>query len=531
MKKAYINLLIGLMTISLAGITGIQIYWIKNAIDVKNEIFERSVNDAIYQTARRLENYKKMEFANHILFSDSLNINKLLLKGGQIVQGMVPQNMIPQGKVTVEIQAHPYLNQMNQNNLHIDIPLDPEVKRQIQQSSNSKATQQVGPTQSASRSLDVELKNINGSIMEQMGEIESFMMKVANEVRSWEEGHKMDPKLVNKILNEELRNKGIKTDYAYCLSAQNKRLFCSSNEFESKKATYASLFPSAILRMGYKLGVSFPHRKNYIVGSIVGMLLLSTLFSLIIIVTFALSLYLILKQRKTSAMQNDFINNMTHEFKTPIATIGVAADTIMNDRIIDNPEQISFFAQMIKKENKRMNSHVEKILRIARFERKELELNFTEFDVHELLERCIQSFKLQVEQRGGSIYFEPDAKNPMIFTDPNHFSSVINNLLDNANKYSSEAPEITVRTRNKEGGVLFSVEDKGMGMSRSVQNKVFERFYRQTSGNIHNVKGFGLGLNYVKAIVDAHKGKVTVKSEPGKGSTFEVYIPHYVNVK
>ncbi|MDC1106588.1 HAMP domain-containing sensor histidine kinase [Prolixibacteraceae bacterium] len=528
MKKAYINILVGLMTVSLAGILGIQIYWIKNAIDVKNEIFERSVNDAIYQTARRLENYKKMEFANHILFSDSLNINKLLLQGGQLVQGMVPQNMLPQGQVTVEIQAYPYLNNTNHNDLHIDIPLDPEVQRQMQRNSRNNRREEVGPTQPVSRNMDVELQAFNGSIMQQMGEFEDFMLKVANEVRTWEEGHKMDPKLVDKILNEELKNKGIKTDYTYCLSSQNKRLFCSSSNFDSSNATYASLFPSAILRMGYKLGVSFPHRNNYIVGSIVGMLILSTLFSIFILLTFVLSLYLILKQRKTSVMQNDFINNMTHEFKTPIATIGVAADTIMNDRIIENPEQISFFAQMIKKENKRMNLHVEKILRIARFERKELELNFTEFDIHELLDRYIQSFKLQVEQREGSIQFIPGAKNPIIFTDPNHFSSVINNLLDNANKYSTEAPQITVRTRNKEGGVVFSVEDKGMGMNRSVQNKVFERFYRQTSGNIHNVKGFGLGLNYVKAIVDAHKGKVSVKSELGKGSTFEVFIPHYV---
>lgn len=535
MKKVYINILVGLMTVSLIGITGIQLYWIKNAIEVKNEIFERSVNDAVYQTARRLEFYHNMELANHVLFSDSLNLNNLLLQGGQVMQSVISPSLQPQGqgKVTVEIQSHPYLNQMVQpNKLHIDIPMDPEMK-QLQENNRHSyiAPQNLGTQLQGRREINIQFNGVNGDVVNKMEQLQTIAQRFVEEIHSWEKGHKIDPRLVNKILKEELQNKGIRTKYEYCLLAKQKNIYKSSNKFDSKNAIYAALFPSAMLRLGYKLGVSFPLRKNYIVSSIVGMLLLSSLFSLVIMITFGLSLYFILKQKKTSEMQNDFINNMTHEFKTPIATIGVAADTIMNDRIIDNPAQITFFAEMIKKENKRMNSHVEKILRIARLQRKELDLNFSEFDIHELLDRCIQSFKLQVEQRGGYLRFDPQAKNPMIYTDPNHFSSVINNLLDNANKYSPDAPEITVRTKNKEGGVVFSVEDKGLGMNRSVQNKVFERFYRQTSGNIHNIKGFGLGLNYVKAIVDAHKGKVTVKSELGKGSTFEVFIPHSVDVK
>ncbi|QZE13517.1 HAMP domain-containing histidine kinase [Halosquirtibacter laminarini] len=528
MKKVYINILIGLMTISLIGITGIQLYWIKNALDVKNEIFERSVNDAVYQTARRLEDYQKMELVDHVLFSDSLNLDRLLLQGGQIVQKMVSPSIVPNGYLTVKIQANAYMNQQSMGGSHIKIPMDQEIKN-LRDSQHHNNAPKMGPEIQKTRKRSININAINGSLESKTKELETILLKFAKEINAWEQGHKLDPNTVNKILSEELRNKGIKTDYAFCLTSQRKKIYSSSKKYSPKDAIYASLFPSAILRMGYKLGVSFPYRKNYIISSVLGMVGLSTLFSLIIIVTFGMSLYLILKQKKTSEMQNDFINNMTHEFKTPIATIGVAADTIMNNQIIEKPEQISFFANMIKKENKRMNAHVEKILRIARLQRKELELNFTEFDSNELVDRCIQSFKIQVEQRGGKITFLPNAKNPIIQTDPNHFISVINNLLDNANKYSPDTPEIVVETYNKDAGVVFKVKDNGMGMVRSVQNKVFERFYRQTSGNIHNVKGFGLGLNYVKAIVDAHKGKVIVKSEPGIGSIFEVYIPHYTN--
>jgi two-component system phosphate regulon sensor histidine kinase PhoR len=244
-----------------------------------------------------------------------------------------------------------------------------------------------------------------------------------------------------------------------------------------------------------------------------------------VLVTFAASIYFILKQKKISEMKSDFINNMTHEFKTPIATISVAADSITNQKIIENPERIRFYTDMIKKENARMNQQVEDILTIARLEKKDFEFNWEPINLHEVIEDAIESIVLQVEKKGGSIVSELNAANPVATSDSTHFANMIYNLLDNANKYSLNAPEIKISTSNTSKGVLIVVEDKGIGMTKAVQSRIFERFYRQTTGNVHNVKGFGLGLSYVKAVLEANRGSISVHSEPGKGSRFEVIIP------
>jgi len=271
--------------------------------------------------------------------------------------------------------------------------------------------------------------------------------------------------------------------------------------------------------------VVFPRKTNYVLGSMGLMLGGSGLFLLIIMSTFALSLWFIIRQKKTSRMQADFINNMTHEFKTPIATISLAADTISNSRVISDEEKVRHFVGMIKKENSRMNRQVETILQIATLDRQDMDFAFAKTDIHEVIGQAIDTIEIQVTDRGGVISRYLDADNSIITGDAEHLRNLVHNLLDNANKYSDKEPEIIVRTRSNGSGIFLSVEDKGKGMSKAVQHRVFERFYRETTGNIHNVKGFGLGLNYVKAITDAHGGTVNVESEEGKGSTFTVFLP------
>ena len=224
-------------------------------------------------------------------------------------------------------------------------------------------------------------------------------------------------------------------------------------------------------------------------------------------------------------MKSDFINNMTHEFKTPLATISVAADSISNQKVIEKPERIRYFIDMIKKENTRMNRQVEDILTIARLDKKDFEFRWEAFNLHEVIDDAIQSILLQVEKKGGTLASDLRAENAVATSDRNHFANLIYNLLDNANKYSPQVPEIKISTRNTAKGIVITVEYKGIGMTRAVQSRIFERFYRQTSGNIHNVKGFGLGLSYVKAVLEANRGTIGVHSEPGKGSRFEVFVP------
>jgi len=251
----------------------------------------------------------------------------------------------------------------------------------------------------------------------------------------------------------------------------------------------------------------------------------SLLFSLIILATFAMSLFFIIRQKKISEMKSDFLNNMTHEFKTPIATISLAADTITNPKVINDESSIRHFISMIKKENSRMNKKVETILQIASLDKKEISFRFENLSLHSVIERAAEAFDIQIHQRNGAIRLNLNAPEPVVFGDGEHLFNLVNNLLDNAIKYSPESPDITVQTRNNGSGVIMSVEDKGIGMTKSVQSRIFDRFYRKSLGNVHDVKGFGLGLNYAQAIVNAHRGNITVHSESGKGSRFDVFLP------
>jgi two-component system phosphate regulon sensor histidine kinase PhoR len=234
----------------------------------------------------------------------------------------------------------------------------------------------------------------------------------------------------------------------------------------------------------------------------------------------------LIKQKEISNIKTDFINNMTHEFKTPIATISLAVDALTNDAIAKDPERIKYYAGMIRQENRRMNAQVEQVLRLALLDRKAISLEKEAVDAHQLIQKAVDHLRLQVETRGGDFILNLKAKNSMIEVDPEQILTVLVNLLDNANKYSPNEPEITVSTYNKNDSLIIEVADKGLGMSKDMINKVFERFFRQTTGDLHDIKGHGLGLSYAREIITLHKGEITVDSHPGKGSVFSIYIPY-----
>ncbi|MDR6565398.1 two-component system, OmpR family, phosphate regulon sensor histidine kinase PhoR [Chitinophaga ginsengisegetis] len=249
------------------------------------------------------------------------------------------------------------------------------------------------------------------------------------------------------------------------------------------------------------------------------------LFTMIIITAFALTIRTLLNQKKLSEIKSDFINNMTHELKTPLATISLAIDAIRNEKVMSKPEKIQYFSGIIKEENKRMNKQVESILQSALLEKDEIALKLQATDVHNVIQSTADNLQLQLATKNGVVDLQLDAINPIIMADDVHFSNLIFNLMDNAIKYSNDQLEIRIQTYNTRKSLFIVIADNGIGMSRDTISRIFEKFYRAHTGNVHNVKGFGLGLTYVKAIVDAHKGKIKVESVVGKGSKFTLEFP------
>ena len=385
------------------------------------------------------------------------------------------------------------------------------------------------PVNTNSRSVYIRQNEFLEWLKKRSNEFRNMSEQLINEIYQWEKTLELDNKEIEYSIKQSLAYSGIQTPFENAIiknGVVQGGTFKKSQKKDFLRSNYrVSLFPDNIIKQDLILSVVFPERANYVLGSIVWILGGSMLFSLFILATFALSLYFIIRQKKISEMKSDFINNMTHEFKTPIATISLAADTITNPKVINDENSIRHFIGMIKKENSRMNKKVETILQIASLDKKEIEFKYENVSLHSIIEHAIETIDIQVQQRNGKIRLNLNALEPVIYGDFEHLTNLVNNLIDNAIKYSPSSPEITITTKNSETGIILSVEDKGIGMTKAVQSKIFERFYRLSSGNVHDVKGFGLGLNYARAIIDAHRGNISVFSEPGKGSRFEVFLP------
>ena len=265
--------------------------------------------------------------------------------------------------------------------------------------------------------------------------------------------------------------------------------------------------------------------KNKEQEDIIIITLLSLVFTMIIIIGYMSAVYQLIQQRKISQMKSDFINNMTHEFKTPIATINLALDAIKNPKIFNNKAKVWDYISMIKEENKRMNAQVENVLRISKLQKKQLIISKDRLQLHELIEDAITHVELIVKNRVGYIKTNFKATKASILANDSYFTNVIVNILDNAIKYSEGPPKIDITTENHGNSILMSIKDQGVGIGKVAQKRVFEEFYREHTGNVHNVKGHGLGLANVKRIVENHQGIIFIESEKGKGSTFTIKLP------
>ena len=336
---------------------------------------------------------------------------------------------------------------------------------------------------------------------------------------------------LGRLLKQELlaNNISLVPSYRISLARKDSTIFMTASnvkgEFLPENTYKTPLFGNDIFRDPGMLFVSFPNKNSAIISNLSVTLASSIGLLLVLVFIFSYTLYAILKQKKLSEMKTDFINNMTHEFKTPVATIMIASEALKDPEVTEDKARLKRLAGIIYDENVRLGSHIERVLSIARLEKGELKMENTEVDMNDLIVIVLDSMELQLQKRNAIINVHTDAENAVVYGDELHLSNVIYNLIDNANKYSSDTPEITITTRNAGKNLIIEIADKGIGMTKEQSKRIFDQFYRVPTGNLHDVKGFGLGLNYVQDIIKTLNGTVKVSSEKDKGTTFEISLP------
>jgi two-component system phosphate regulon sensor histidine kinase PhoR len=375
-----------------------------------------------------------------------------------------------------------------------------------------------------------KVKKFNKKAVQVQDVMKRMTMEMESRPRPLEE--RINKKEVQHILQKAFQDKDITLPFEFAVISPGEKQMVTPVKSAGFKPDFisskykVSLFPNDIFQKQNLLLVHFSENSSNALLSLSWLMIASILFSFIIVFTSGLSIVVMIRQKKTSDIKTDFINNMTHEFKTPIATISIAVDSINNQKVISQPDVIRNYTRVIKEENNRMNTRVEQVLQMALLDSREFKLDEKVVDIHELIKKVTDNFRLQAENRNGLLNVEYGATLTKVMADESHLTNVVMSLLDNAIKYTPENPVINVKTGNTANGIIISVEDNGIGMNSETQRKIFEKFFRVTSGNIHNIKGFGLGLSYAKAIVLALKGEIKVTSEQGKGSRFEVVLPY-----
>jgi len=538
MNKNLVAVLIVVMTLVLGGMVFIQIYWINNAIALREQQFDQSVSDALRSMAQKMERQDAASFIfNEFFTANQTNQNidrKIRLFHNRINRSFEAQ-FSPGLRRTEEHKTYE-LKGKDAQNASLNINLDTSVV--IIDSSRKGFYTGTIRMHVADSSCQLHIsasnrENLIRSVNEQMQKLNEhrnlvndiFLQFFSNERSIHERVPRED---MHGLIAEALENEGIEAPFEYVVTTQMGNAIAASNSFKTEMLPAAhkvTLFPNDLFSEHNYLFVHFPTKRDYIRKSLGTMAFSSIGLILAISLCFAYTIHIIFRQKKLSDMKTDFVNNMTHELKTPISTISLASEMLRDQRVNADPQRIQKYAGVIHDENKRLGSHVEKVLQMAVIDRGEHKLKLSYGSLHDLVQKAIDKMVLQLEERGGTLRTEFTARFPEARVDETHFTNIVTNLLDNAIKYSNGAPEITVASRDHSEGVLISVSDKGMGMSKEAQKRVFEKFYRVPTGNVHNVKGFGLGLSYVKAMVEAHGGYIKLKSELNKGTTFEVFIP------
>lgn len=473
MNKWITTLIIVLVTFATIGLMIIQVYWIRDAVKVKQAVFYRELNQAMKHVIFEIDKIRFQDRISHQtkfyqqhrdLYDTYDSLNKLIL--------------FNLGSLT------------GQNDFDNWLIKKDKADRALQQLSLNYTQQEEG----------------------------SFYYNRKD--------------LIDSLITTELKSRGIDTKFEFGVYSPvtNSMLIQKTGKYpgELTKNSYFFDLPPLGSLTAYpnRLLIYFPNEQSFIIRQLWKLLGISVFLFIVIIVSFSVSIVIIYRQKRLSVMKNDFINNMTHEFKTPISTIALACEALKDKDIKKSDIVYNNYVGVINEENKRLGTMAEQILQTAVLEKGQLKLKRTMINMHEIVEQAVNSKQFSAKEKGGLIEMQLKATKPVLMGDRVHLTNVITNLIDNALKYNVNKPHIVLNTVNSDDAILIRVQDNGIGISKSNQKKIFEKLYRVPTGNIHNFKGFGLGLSYVKATIELHNGVISVDSEPGKGSTFTIRLPN-----
>jgi two-component system, OmpR family, phosphate regulon sensor histidine kinase PhoR len=544
MKKQKIIFIAFLMGFALLGLILLQINWISQDIDLRRQKFDDKVQEALINAASELETGESLSIISKSFqhdFADSVESvfqhhewkslnDSVLMELTTINEEVSELDDLPDPEEIVEKGTNSTSVWIKKSS--DDSTANVTIKLKAGNHASASATFPDGEESEVSidqKSGKQQLIISTDKVKLKLGRVEKVIRKMAIELgqKDFILSDRVKPETIDSVIADELNKAGISIPYGISvINGVTDSVIWSRGEINDESKIYdALLFPGDIVNRNDRVEVRFPDAFSYLISSMWLMLLGSGLFTLIVIVAFSYTIYIIFRQKKLDDIRSDFINNMTHEFKTPIATIRLAADALTNKEVADDPVKVSYFTSIIKDENERMNNHVENILQMAIFDKRAFIPDLMNVDLHEFLKDAVAKMKVQFEEKGGVIKVDFKASRSSILADRTFFPVVILNLLDNALKYCDQVPVVDVVTEADDSSVTFIVKDNGIGMSPDTMAKIFDKFYRVPTGNLHQVKGFGLGLNYVKAIVTAHNGIIRVTSEPGKGSSFYVTMP------
>ena len=532
-----IKAIVALMGIALLGLIFIQFYWINNALDVKKDEFNQKVYVAMHSVINDLERREALEkFRQHRLGKKMIHQHLMRRK---------KEMMIRKKQLIKNLTGSPDLKVTNPNisTIRITDYNSPDsntyiFRREILGGPFRGAEVQIDIREGGSSLVMIDNEEIpyefDSLIDVKIDQKAAVIDDILFDLSRYNKTMKIEERLSNHVLDSMIRLRlkevMINTDVDFAVFDFFGRMVSdigTENESETlKKSVYkARLFPNDFFGEHFYLSLNFPNRQGYLWQSMWFTLSISTLFLLLIIGTFAYTINIIQSQKQLSIIKSDFINNMTHELKTPISTISLACEALNDNQVASDLSKKDKFLKMISQENSRLAGLVDNVLKSSIWDKSDFKMKFEEIDLHEIIEHAVNSAEIKILQNKGSIKLNLNATNQVIEGDYVHLSNILNNLIDNAIKYSLDSPRIDICTRNKDELIVLEVADKGVGISKDHQKKIFDKFYRIPTGNVHNVKGFGLGLNYVLNVIKNHGGLIEVKSALGKGATFFIKLP------